>query len=56
MTDRPDPRPSIAEAERRLVVGVSLAFLLELGLFFLAGAALMLLPGWVSWLWEAWSW
>ena len=52
MTDHPDPRPSIAEAERQLVVGVSLAFAIKLVLMFAFGAALMLLPGWASWLWS----
>ena len=51
MADR-NPRPSIAEAERRLVRGIYFAFAIELVLMFVFGAALMLAPSWLSMLWE----
>ena len=51
MADR-NPRPSIAEAERRPVRAV--AFVLEMALFFMVGAALMLAGPALSRLWEMW--
>ena len=56
MQRHPDPRPKVAEAERRLLRGVAFAFAIELVLFFLAGAALMLAGPALSRLWEAWPW